>query len=109
MELELLVLNLVKNALEAAAQTSEGEVEVTLASDQNRIRLMVSDNGPAISDRDFARLSEPLSSSKPDGTGLGVAIVRMVAEKHQGSVTFVRRDGRGLEAAVDLPASREED
>jgi two-component system sensor histidine kinase TtrS len=109
MELELLVLNLVKNALEAAAQTSEGEVEVTLASDQNRIRLMVSDNGPAISDRDFARLSEPLSSSKPDGTGLGVAIVRMVAEKHQGSVTFVRRDGRGLEAAVDLPAGREED
>lgn len=109
MELELLVLNLVKNALEAAGQTPEGEVVVTLAADQNRVRLTVSDNGPAISDRDFARLSEPLSSSKPDGTGLGVAIVRMVAEKHRGSVTFVRRDGRGLEAAVDLPVSREED
>ncbi len=109
MELELLVLNLVKNALEAASQTKAGEVEVTLAAGDGRVRLTVLDNGPAVSDRDFARLSEPLSSSKPEGTGLGIAIVRMVAEKHQASVTFRRRETHGLQATIEFPVSEQGD
>ncbi len=110
LELELMVMNLVKNALEAASEgDGRGLVEVSVSAEGARIALRVENSGPIIGERDFARLSEPLSTSKPDGTGLGVAIVRMVAEKHGGSVAFDRRSQGGLSARVTLPAAANEE
>lgn len=65
--------------------------------------LTISDNGPRLTDEQFARLTIPLNTSKPQGLGLGLVIVRRIAESARGRVLFERLPERGLAITVSLP------
>jgi len=82
------VLNLVRNALQAARQ----RVEVHLQSDQGVARVVVEDDGPGLDPARARRVFEPFHSDRPPGrgTGLGLTIVRTVAELHGGRVEVER-------------------
>ncbi|MCF0254112.1 MAG: PhnD/SsuA/transferrin family substrate-binding protein [Duodenibacillus sp.] len=104
-EAELIVLNLVKNASDALAAVPGGRIQVRLAAAGDAALLTVEDNGPAADEALLARLAQPLASTKADGLGLGLPIVRSIIESMGGRLDFsLKADGApGLAAAVRLP------
>ena len=57
-----------------------------------------------VSDEVFSRLTEPVTSSKPEGLGLGLAIVRGIVENHEGSIAFERLEPDGILCRLTFPA-----
>ena len=104
-DMEIAVSNLVKNALEAAAESPSPRVSVTLAADPaaRLATVEVTDNGPRLSDEAFARLGETFHSTREDGLGLGLGIVRSIAESLGGNLRFRRAEGDGLTAVLLCP------
>lgn len=105
LEIELVLVNLLKNAADAAMGSASPEVSLRLRHEAGYAVFIVTDNGPALSDEDFARLSVPLSSAKPEGLGLGLSIARSIVEAHGGSLELRRRspDVGGIAAVVSIP------
>lgn len=102
-DLKLMVRNLIKNALEASPDPARHPVEVScFRTGDGGVCIQVSDNGPALSDKAFKALSMPLNSTKIGGLGLGVSIVRLLAESYGGHLEFSRRQPSGLTATVVL-------
>lgn len=101
LELELLVLNLVKNAVQALDAAEGGTVTVTLArTDEFGAVLRVTDDGPTLSDEIFAKLLKVSESVKEGGLGLGLAIVRNIVDEHGSTLTIERLPERGLAVTV---------
>ena len=101
LELELLVLNLVKNAVQALDAAEGGTVTVKLArTDEFGAVLSVTDDGPTLSDEIFAKLLKVSESVKEGGLGLGLAIVRNIVDEHSATLTIERLPERGLRVTV---------
>ncbi|MGV3619618.1 MAG: ATP-binding protein, partial [Archangium sp.] len=79
------ILNLLENAVWFASPN--GRVQVTMRSSADQVELAVDDSGPGVDPDIRARIFEPLVSSRPGGTGLGLALVKRVVEKHGGDVS----------------------
>ena len=112
LEWELCVQNLVKNALEAVrgvpAPTVAVELERACVEGRAKLRFTVTDNGPRLDDDKFRRLQDVLSSTKLDGLGLGLSIVRMIAEDSGGVLRFERNEPTGLRVAIEWPLAAED-
>ncbi len=95
--------NLVNNAFEAAA-----DVVVTLKAEVrgDRVELRVQDNGPGIAPGIRSRVFEPFFSTRPAGTGLGLAVVKTVAEAHGGSLDLDSALDDGTSIGISLPVTR---
>ena len=103
LEIELIVVNLVKNAVEALGQRPEGAVTVRLSSAGGYVVLSVTDNGAVITDADWKRVrQEYLTSEKSAGLGLGLSIVRSMTEDLGGELHFDRPAMGGLTVEVRL-------
>lgn len=108
LEIELAVLNIVKNAAAAVKDQPDAAIEVTLKADGAYARLCIADNGPELSDEEIARLGDIGYTTTAGGLGLGIAIVHSLLEAHGGSLAYRRRTdlgGRGLVCTVRLPLS----
>ena len=104
-DLELIVINLLTNAAEAAAQVEDPEIVVSAIACGSKLTISVSDNGPNISQKDFNDLGRSvLRSTKTNGLGLGLMIVRTLTENYIGRVEFERHQPRGLTVRIILPA-----
>ena len=104
--LRALASNLVDNALRYTP--AGGAVTVSVAQDEARARLVVSDTGPglAIEQRELVlQRFYRVPGSPGDGSGLGLAIVAAVVQRHGGSMALQAADGGGLRVEVSLPAS----
>ena len=111
-ELELAIQNLSKNALHAVSSEKNPSVRVSVHKENSsggspRIAISVCDNGPRLSDEAFEKLNSVLSSSKIDGLGLGLSIVRLIVENHGGQLEFFRGSKHGLKAVIFLPEAEE--
>ncbi len=104
--LDRLVANLVENAVRH--NRPGGTVDVTTATRNGHAAVRVVNTGRALPDEAVARLTEPFERlgrpADARGAGLGLSIVRSVAEAHRGEVRLAARDGGGLDAEVLLPA-----
>lgn len=100
------VLNLIKNAIEAMPRG--GRIEVRARSLPDAIVLSVADTGPGISPDVRAHLFEPFFSVKAtgQGTGLGLVICKDLIEKQGGSITAANRPEGGAEFTVTIPVAR---
>jgi signal transduction histidine kinase len=100
--LELALLNLLRNALQA----STGKVQVSLAEAAGELVIGIADDGEGLPDHSVERLLEPFFSTKSpgEGTGLGLAIVQAVCEEHGGTLDLVNRPEGGCQVTLRLPA-----
>lgn len=102
-QLEQLLVNLVKNALEAGSPAEDIAIGAALGSD-GLLELSVRDRGAGMSPEVMAQALVPFFSTKPLGTGLGLAICREIVEGHGGRLRVRNRADGGVEAIVRIPA-----
>jgi nitrogen fixation/metabolism regulation signal transduction histidine kinase len=87
-QLRQVIHNLVQNSLDAVAERADGRVRVcteAASNDQGEVRavrLIVVDNGPGFSEKVLKRAFEPYVTTKTKGTGLGLAVVKKIADEH---------------------------
>ncbi|MEN9544018.1 MAG: hypothetical protein RLZZ598_851, partial [Pseudomonadota bacterium] len=100
-QLRQVVHNLVQNALDAVAERPDGLVRVRTEGarhDDGRwrsLRLIVSDNGPGFSEKVLKRAFEPYVTTKSKGTGLGLAVVKKIADEHAARVRVLNIGAAG--------------
>ena len=109
--LRQLLVNLIKNALEALEEHHVSPACVTISTqasaDAKHVILNVHDNGLGIPAELLPRLFEPYVTSKHKGTGLGLAIVKKIVEEHGGHLTARNHDNGGAIISVKLPLTQE--
>ncbi len=100
-QLEQLLINLVRNAVDASIDTN-GSVTVSWDVHDGRVRVRVDDEGPGLSNT--SNLFVPFFTTKPGGSGIGLVFSRQIAEAHGGSLTLQNRTpAPGCRAELTLP------
>ena len=100
--------NLVGNAIDVVGRAAEIEVTVNKISD-DKVDLVISDKGPGIDSEHLEKIFEPFYTSRAKGTGLGLAVVRAIAEAHNAEVWVKSIVGYGTQFGLRLPlTSRKE-
>ena len=107
-QLEQLLINLTKNAVDAAQETGGGVAlswRAARAGGAPRLEIAVEDGGPGLPQS--ANLFVPFFTTKPQGSGIGLVLCRQIAEAHGGSLTLEnRKDATGCVARLTLPLPR---
>jgi two-component system nitrogen regulation sensor histidine kinase NtrY len=100
-QLDQLLINLIRNATEAALETGGG-VEVSWSIARDQLEVHVLDEGPGLAST--ANLFVPFFTTKQNGSGIGLLLSRQIAEAHEGSLSLENRGGRaGAVARLRLP------
>jgi signal transduction histidine kinase len=104
-QLQQVVLNLVRNAMEALAGRTDGIVRLAVRrlDSPAAVEVRVADNGPGIEAELAARLFEPLTTSKPDGLGLGLSICASIVQLHGGRIWLQSGAAGATEFRFSLP------
>jgi len=103
-QLEQLLINLVRNAVDASMESASetAGVEVGWAQTNGKIEVWIKDEGPGLANT--ANLFVPFFTTKVDGSGIGLVLSRQIAEAHGGTLSLEnRRTLRGCEAVLRLP------
>ncbi len=98
------LLGLVDNAAHFSQQ-----VTLELETDGDEVVFAVSDRGPGVPEEVRAKLFEPFFTTRPDGTGLGLAVVQQIAKAHGGRVALGETHAHGARFELRLPAARAEE
>lgn len=102
-QLTRIITNLTKNAIQALQEKENKRIEVKVFSEQEKITILVSDNGKGISEEDKKHVFEPKFTTKTSGMGLGLAMVKKIVEAYEGNVTFTSKKDKGTVFKVELP------
>ena len=110
LEIEVAVVNLIKNALEAADRKGGADARVSVVlnrfetADGESIRLTIENTGEVLTKERLESLGYATKSAKPEGLGLGLAIVRTIIQNHSGTIAFNPGAAGGLAVTVTIPA-----
>ena len=102
--IEQVLINLLKNGMEASLETASRSVSLTVTTDEAQTVFEVADHGcglPGTADKVFS----PFFSTKATGMGIGLNICRSVVESHRGRMQFLPNEGGGTLVRVVLPNS----
>ena len=100
-QLRQVFVNLLQNAVEACSET--GVVTVEGRSVGGKVEISVEDTGHGLDPAVKSRLFEPLTTTKPQGVGLGLALVKRIADRHRGTIVHVAPPTGGARFVLTLP------
>jgi signal transduction histidine kinase len=96
-----ILLNLIKNALEA--MDSGGQITVSTGSTADQVWFAIQDTGPGMSTEVLDKIFNPFFTTKEKGTGLGLAVIHKIVTDHHGAITVESAPGKGSKFVVTLP------
>jgi signal transduction histidine kinase len=91
--LDQALINLVRNAIEAVRETTGGRIILRARQEGGRTLLTVADNGPGIAQEQREKVFVPFYTTKRQGNGIGLSLVRQIAAVHNGGVTIGETPG----------------
>jgi len=105
LQMQQVILNICINAFEAMPKGGVLHIECEMAhTDKSALRLCISDDGEGIHPDKIEKLFEPFYSDKPNGTGLGLTIVRQIIRGHGGELQVKSEPGEGASFILTFPA-----
>jgi signal transduction histidine kinase len=106
-QLQQVIINLILNAMDAMSQMPAANRKITITTTrvENFADVIVSDTGPGISADMVKMVFEPFFSTKPEGMGMGLSIVRTIVEAHGGQIWTEAKAGNGAVFHIRLPLS----
>lgn len=106
-QIQQVVINLLRNAFEALAGREDAEVRVhaMLGEEDGMLAVEICDNGPGIEPEVAAQLFKPFTSTKTTGMGLGLSICQTIIEAHGGAIHVKSHDGNGACFCFTLPVA----
>ena len=99
-QIKQVVINILKNAIEAASENGKVTINVKTVSDKE-VTIEIADNGAGIPISILGRLGEPFFSTKEGGTGLGLSISKRIIQEHRGTISFENKMG-GTNVTITL-------
>ena len=105
-QLQQVVLNLIRNGSEAMKDASGNNHELvvkTSMSEPNAVMIAIRDAGPRIGDEAFDQLFQPFYTTKSNGLGMGLFISRSIVEAHGGRLWAARNEDQGITVCCTLP------
>jgi two-component system sensor kinase FixL len=103
-QIQQVIINLLRNAMDAMRTASRRELSVAVAPDEDGFtRVSVSDTGSGLSEETLSRLFEPFMTTKKEGMGVGLSICRTIVEAHGGSIWAKNNPDGGATFAFTLP------
>ena len=99
LELELIMVNLLKNACSEVKKVKDPQIVLSIEDEGKCWRVSVRDNGPKLSPQEFLRLRQMGDSVKDDGLGIGLSLVRGLCDSHGASLSFSQIELQGICAA----------
>ena len=108
-QLEQVLLNLTRNAMEAMREVAEQQriLVISTETDAHEVRIQVSDRGPGLDEALQQRLFEPFVTTKEQGMGLGLSISRGIIEWHGGRLLLQSKPGEGAILTIHLPRAEQ--
>ena len=100
-QLKQVFLNLVLNSLEA--MNGQGQLALQTTTHDGELAVTITDNGPGIPAKALPHIFEPFYTTKPTGTGLGLAVVQGIIKEHRGRVHVESKNGHGTSIRIYLP------
>jgi len=97
------VTNLVKNATHALETVENKKIEVTVSEKNNKVIIVIADNGKGIDDEDKYKIFEPKFTTKSSGMGLGLPMVKNIIETYNGTIKFTTELNKGTVFKIKLP------
>lgn len=94
---EQVIINLIKNSIEATSNTMKREILLETFEQNNRIIIRVTDTGEGIGMEESDKIFIPFYSSKEEGSGIGLSLSRQIMQLHNGSITFESKQGTKTE------------
>ena len=99
-----LLVQALRNLVDNALQWARSKVHVSVRARDAMIDVRVQDDGPGVPAELLPRLFQPLATSRPDGTGLGLSLCRRIAERHGGALCYSFEGGACF--TLSLPVAR---
>ena len=105
-QIEQVILNLLKNADDACQQTNQPRIDINIEVSEKQVQLHIQDNGTGISPTAIKHVFVPFYTTKQHGCGIGLALCRQIMLGHHGNITLKSTPGKG--ACFTLHFPREE-
>ena len=104
--LRQMLINLLMNGLQAMPEKGQLVVRSQVNNDADTVEIDVEDSGIGIPEENLSRIFDPFFTTNEKGTGLGLALVHQIVQKHNGTITAESCFGRGTRFHITLPISR---
>ena len=95
--------NLIKNSIQAIPHDREPVINVKITEGLKTVKVIVSDNGLGVSKNNRDKIFEPKFTTKSDGMGLGLGIVRSIINSHRGKISYKSKNRKGTDFKISLP------
>jgi len=102
-QIQQVLLNLMRNAVEAMAASARRELSISTARAGDMVEIRVADTGPGLAEQVRARLFQPFMTTKPGGMGVGLSVCHTIVEAHGGELRAEEANGGGTVFRLTVP------